>query len=308
MLDIEIEPRATSLHLQTAALRKDERRFAAQKGLGDRLTIIDSCRLHQEDGAIIELAIGLAEESPPNVILDVSAMPKRFFFPILTHLCEASQIENLVVTNTSPLRYGDVMSGGWDDWKPLPIYDGDPFDHSPNVTLVVGVGYQLLSIQQILERNKSRTAAVKLMLPFPSLHPGLIENWKFIRHIVRQRQASLEGRQSERPPIERVPISDVSLAFDRLVRLTERGKTRSLILAPYGPKPLSVAMCLLGFARRTLGFDDELERWRYPTEIGYTQPAWYHPDYTAGIRLTNGVPDVAAFCIRLKGRSLYQLD
>ena len=61
-------------------------------------------------------------------------------------------VRNLIITNTSPLRYGDVLA----NWKPLPLYEGDPINEPPDVTLIVGVGYHRLNIREILEVDQSR--------------------------------------------------------------------------------------------------------------------------------------------------------
>ena len=276
--------------------------------LGAQVGIVDAGPfLQQADSKVNEMAIELAEQSPSDVILDVSTMPKRYFFPLLTRLCESNHVRNLIVTNTAPLRYGDVLAGDADNWMLLPLYEGDPINESPDVTLIVGVGYHPLNIQEILEENKSRRVEIKLLFPFPSIHPGFIHNWKFVEHINKHRPRSAGSNDASDIDIIRVPVGDVSLTFDRLLQQTQDGYMSSLILAPYGPKPMSLAMCLLGVARRAKGINPDTDAPNLPTKIGYTQPSWYHPDYSSGFRTTDGMPDVTAFCVRLNGRDLYLL-
>ena len=270
----------------------------------EHVAIDDVGSFLQEDGELNKKLAVLAEQAASNVVLDISTMPKRYFFPLLTQLCESSQVRNLLVTNTSPVSYGEVLAGDADNWKPLPLYEGDPFNESPEVTLIVGVGYHPLNIQEIMEENKSIRVHMKLFFPFPSIHPGFIPNWKFVEHINKHRRPP--GSNSD-IDIVRVPVGDVSLTFDRLLQQTKGGQTNSLILAPYGPKPMSLAMCLLGIARRAKGFDPETDAPNLPTKIGYTQPSWYHPEYSREVRIVNGLPDVMAFCVRLNGRNLYAL-
>jgi hypothetical protein len=250
--------------------------------------------LNAIDHDVIELAEQMAESSDSQVVMDVSTMPKRFFFPLLTRLCESSHIQTLIVTNTTPEEYGKELARDADEWRPLPIYCGDSLDESPEATLMIGVGYHPFRIQEILERSRGRRFGIKLFLPFPSLHPGNMENWKFIRGITS------EWNRVDAPiPIVRVPTHDASLAFDALRQHSSSGRTRALILAPFGPKPLSLAMCLLGIARTAIGSQ---------TEIGYTQPRVYAPDYSIGIATQDGIPKVAAYCDKLNGRSLYAID
>ena len=199
----------------------------------EHVAIDDVGSFLQEEGELNKKLAVLAEQAASNVVLDISTMPKRYFFPLLTQLCESSQVRNLLVTNTSPVSYGEVLAGDADNWRP----------------------------------------------------PGSNSDIDIVR----------------------VPVGDVSLTFDRLLQQTKGGQTNSLILAPYGPKPMSLAMCLLGIARRAKGFDPETDAPNLPTKIGYTQPSWYHPEYSREVRIVNGLPDVMAFCVRLNGRNLYAL-
>ena len=247
-----------------------------------------SSELDAIDHDVIHLADEIVEACGSHVVLDVSTMPKRFFFPLLTRLVESSHVTTLIATNTSPLAYGKELARNADDWRTLPIYCGNSRDESPEATVIIGVGYHSLKIHDVLVQYRDRRVGIKLFLPFPSLHPGFIENWKFIHEIKSEWDRVL------REPIDivRVPNHDVSLAFDCLRQHSSEGRTASLVLAPFGPKPLSLAMCLLGIARTAIGCS---------TEIGYTQPQEYSPDYSKGSK------DVTAFCVKLNGRDLYTL-
>ena len=249
--------------------------------------------LNAIDHDIIELSGRIANDCSPNVVLDVSTMPKRFFFPILTRLCEHTQIQTLVVTNTTPIEYAKELAGDAEEWRSLPIYCGENFEATSDVTLIIGVGYHPFRVQEILERSRAQRLGIKLILPFPSLHPGWIENWKFVHSIVTEWSTA-----TARIPVVRVPVQDVSLAFDALRQHSQDGKAAAVIMAPFGPKALSVAMSLLGVARGLKGL---------PTEIGYTQPQRYNPDYSKGIAAEDGIPRVTGFCVRLNGRNLYSL-
>ena len=55
------------------------------------------------------IASDFANQCRENVILDLSTMPKRFFFPILTTLL-ANRIVNLIAAYSHPKRYHDVLS------------------------------------------------------------------------------------------------------------------------------------------------------------------------------------------------------
>jgi hypothetical protein len=275
--------------------------------IGNRIEIVEAGRLLAAEHDVIKLATWIASKCSPNVVLDISTIPKRFFFPLLTLLTDRSDLSNLIVANTYPNSYGKDLAGSPEEWMPLPMYVGDPVDTSAKATMIISVGYQKLGIHAFLEQNKSREIIVKLLLPFPSIHPGFIDNWKFVQGIKQAWDGSRKTGNSASGDIIRVPLRDVSLTFDLLLRETESGLAKSVILAPFGPKPVSLAMCLLGIARRARGDDPQTMAPLYPTEIGYTQPKMYRPDYSTGVAVQDGHPDVAAYCVRLQKRDLYTL-
>lgn len=260
--------------------------------------VISEKELLCEEQELGDFASDFLQRRGDSVILDLSTMPKRFFFPVLTVLLESSRIANLIATYSLPERYGKVLAEDPDEWSSLPMYGGDPLAEDSNpATLIIGVGYQPLQIIKILSHTRFGADRVKLLFPFPSIPPGFVENWKFVSRI---KKGWSELRNPELPPdaIIRIPIHDASIAFDQLIAHTNGGKATSVVLAPFGPKPMSLAMCLLGIARRKA---------EIATEIGYTQPRIYHPEYSSGVASRNGVEAVTAYCLRLGGRDLFCL-
>jgi hypothetical protein len=125
----------------------------------------------------------------------------------------------------------------------------------------------------------------KLLFPFPPGPPNFQRNWKFV--------AQLEQTLPLRSEPIRVEAYNVSDTFDHIVELTSRG-TRPAVFAPYGPKPMSLAMCLFAILSGS--------------PVYYTQPQTYHPEYSIGVKEVGGFPLSYAYCIRLNGRDLYSLD
>jgi hypothetical protein len=298
-LYIQPEELSTNSFLDATKKKLKVRRKDATTNL-PTAKIVEAGNLLSKDHAIINLAYELVERCHPNVVLDISTMPKRFFFPLLSVLIQSPHVSNLIATNTAPERYCEELANNAAEWVPLPMFNGDPLEEPTDATLIIGVGYQPLNVKDILERIRTLRVAIRLMLPFPSLHPGFIPNWNFFNHIKSEWGTGINENQA--PPIEivRVATHDVSLAFDRLVQHSEEGRKEALIMAPYGPKAISLAMCLLGIARE--------KRLGISTEIGYTQPSFYHPDYSSGVATRDGFPDVTAYCLRLNGRDLYQIS
>lgn len=226
-----------------------------------------------------------------NLIIDISAMPKRFFFPLVTLAIESGEHENIVVTYASPDRYGNTLAEDPLPWNAFPMFGATPPSREDGLKLLIAVGYQSLRLHQLVDGVRFNASNVELLLPFPSVHPGFIKNWEFVRQI-RLELPELRGTS-----IKRVPTMNASLAFDRVVAITNNGGTPS-VLAPYGPKPVSLAMCLYGVACRNRNIQ---------VEIGYTQPQVYSDKYSIGVAMDNGKRSVTAYCIRLSGRNLFDL-
>ena len=298
LLHIQPEQRATNTVLAETRRKIEANRANAQSGAFPP-NIKEAGNLLCAEHDVINLADELADGCHPNVVLDITTMPKRFFFPLLAVLSGSDRIKNLIVTNTAPMRYGNVLAEDADEWKPLPMFDGNVLDEPSEATLIIGVGYQPLNVKDLLERYRNLRVDIKLIFPFPSLHPGSIPNWKFVSHIKSEWGDVNRGGQYTPIEIVRVPTHDVSLAFDRLLQHSMEGKAKTLVLAPFGPKSISLAMCLLGVARTRSEID---------TEIGYTQPSIYLPDYTSGVAEREGFPDVTAYCLRLDGHDFYRID
>ena len=73
-------------------------------------------------------------------------------------------------------------------------------------------------------------------------------------------------------------------AYDYIMHETSNGQ-KGVIFAPYGPKPISLAMCIYAS--------------KHNSAVYYTQPHHYNPNYSSGIKNTFG------YCIILNSTILY---
>jgi hypothetical protein len=234
-------------------------------------------------GRIMDSANQFIDSAGKNVIVDISSLPKRFFFPIIRLLMTSDSIQNLIATYTIPRKYSETqlaedqqISGYLPTYLPPDDYDRSDLDQ----VLIVGLGYEPLGIRQVLEGKEFH-----LLFPYPSLPPGGQRNWEFVLH--------LNPLIKHQP--ERVHIYDVSETFERILSITNQG-SRYAVLAPYGPKPMSLAMCLYAVSARS-GVP--------PPAVFYTQPRAYNPEYCKGVKIERGLPKVLAYCLRLKGKCLF---
>lgn len=219
-----------------------------------------------------------------DVILDISTMPKRWFFPILKLLTQNEQVKNLVVTYSSPIQYAEVLSENPDPIRMFPGFAGSGTTEYDSV--VVGIGFEPLGIPSLF--TELGISKIRLMFPFPPGPPAFLRNWMFVKLI----EEMTDTQEIETPDRVSIHLFDSPQVFDALRQMTDSG-SRSAVLAPYGPKPMSLAMCLFSLAASRAG--------RPAVPVYYSQPRRYSADYSTGIRGTH------AYCVKLAGKNLYSV-
>lgn len=255
--------------------------------LGGSESAIQDWDLLAYEQDIIDFGNTLVATVAPQVILDVSSMPKRYFFPLLALLHAATRIQDLLVAYTVPRTYARVLAENFEDVAPLPMFE-PPANEPSNPLVVVSVGYELFRLPQLIAGINARPERIKVLLPIPSPAPGNRRNWETITAICRDIALSETS-------IVRVGNHDVSEAFDVVAALANGGSQYS-ILAPFGPKTLSVAMCLYATCMAEQG---------QFVPAYYTQPKVYNSAYSEGVDKRHGAPNIVVYALRLGGRNLY---
>jgi hypothetical protein len=188
----------------------------------------------------------------------------------------------VVVAYTSAERYPTVpISEDVEGVSHLPLYP-PRYPETPVDALVVGLGYQPLGLKQILDDVHS--APVHLLFPYARDPENQQSIWKVLLSL-----EEVIPERARRPPTFVSPL-DTSEIFDFLVGIGD-GLSRYLSLAPFGPKPMSLAMSLAAAAAD------------WP--VYYSQPRVYRPDYSIGVATIDGSPATNLYCVRLNGRDLY---
>jgi hypothetical protein len=246
---------------------------------------IEAHYLLEPPSDIVDVIYRFLRTCGPNVVLDVSTLPKRFFFPILKLLLkETVAVPNLMVTYTSPVGHTrEKLAENPDQWDHIPLFSGSYTTVKPTM-MVINVGFEGMGLQEQVDQGEAGLP-VKLLFPFPATPQAFRRSWELV-HRLQQRRSHDDFQ------IYRTDAKEVGDAFDRLVSLSDHGNQRT-ILAPFGPKPISVAMCI--FAAQT------------ESQVFYTQPTVYHPNYSYGVGDVGGVPAVWAYCLRLDGNEYYQI-
>lgn len=229
-------------------------------------------------------------KSNPNIVLDITSMPKRWFFPVIRFILAERRVNTLIVTYSAAKSYEDKLSLDPESLQPLPTF-GETEIPSCYEELVIAVGYNSLSLRELFEIDILK---VRYLFPFPPGPPGYLRNWRFLQELDK------EVRNHNVKEEDRFQISayDVSGAFEALGRFTDNGRKPS-VFAPYGPKTLSLSMCLFALAVEKAG--------KNPVNVLYTQPRQYSLNYTTGVGHINGQPDIKAYCLRIDGRDIYSL-
>lgn len=250
---------------------------------------IEDHELFQQHYKIVSSVEKFVKTSNGNVLIDISSFPKRFFFPVLKLLLtrHKSEIENLIVTYTVPKEYcPGALAEDPESWAPLPLFGPqDPPGRSVEV-LFIGIGFLPLNLPELLKEYTD--IKVRLFFPFPPGPPGYQRNWEFVRKV----EEAFPPHSSSRK-IERINTYDVSDAFEFICKETNAGN-RKAIFAPYGPKPMSMAMCI--YASLT------------NSEVYYTQPRSYNPKYCTGVKTVGAFPETYAYCLKLNGKEYYSIN
>ena len=264
-----------------ANLLKEENRKLLQSG---------SCtnnylqrELIASDAEIVEVLEHVASSGVTNLVCDISCIPKRFFFPFVKLLMRKTGILNLLITYTVPeLYHTGILAEDHGPLQSLPLFGPNSFDDQVDLA-VIGVGFVPLGLASLLEPFRDAVVPVELLFPFPPGPPFYQRNWNFIQEI----RHTLAEKGSDPYRLHAV---DPSTTFDHIVALCADGKKRAAF-APYGPKPISLAMCLYAMLN--------------DCPVYYTQPKLYHPDYSSGIALHNGKPNINAYALRLANQDFY---
>jgi hypothetical protein len=210
-----------------------------------------------------------------KLILDITSFPKRYFFPLIKVILKSPLIDTLIITYSTPEKYcSSDLSESPMDWNHIPMFASDDPDTKYEMALV-GLGFMPLGLSSLL-KDKFNELELRLMFPFPPGAPLFQRTWKFIEDM--QITPKVDFKK-----IMRIDVLNVSDAFDMICSMSE--DYEAIIMAPYGPKTMSLAMCLYACLTNS--------------PIYYTQPTAYDPKYSEGVSSCYG------YCIKLNGKNLF---
>ncbi len=228
-----------------------------------------------------------------NVILDITSMPKHWFFPIVRALLRDPAVKTMLITYCSAGSYGKQLSSNPNPMRTLPGF-GTADSRTSHEVAVVGIGFEPMGLKELYARH--RWEKMRYIFPFPPGPPGFHRNWNFVRTLEEQAKEHDDSPEQDRWHIN---MYDCSSTFDALSRVTRDGQAKA-VFAPYGPKTSSLAMCLFACATQE-GSGPQLP-------VYYAQPRRYDIGYSRDVRKTaDGRDDIKAYCVKLNGVGLYRL-
>jgi hypothetical protein len=237
---------------------------------------IEQHKLLEPVDIIVKSVHSFINSSNGNIILDISAFPKRFFFPITKVLFKSEKVNNLIITCSTPLEYTkENLSEDPQTWAHIPTFTPDDPDQKFDIA-IVGIGFMPLGLPQLL-KDKYSSLQVKFFFPFPPGPPTYQRTWAFVNHMNTSTRVDTRS-------IYRIDSLDLSENFEIIKGLANKGE-KNVLFAPYGPKTMSLAMCLYACLTKSAVF--------------YTQPTTYNPLYSTGTGKCFG------YIIKQGGRSLY---
>ncbi|WP_127125069.1 hypothetical protein [Pseudoflavitalea rhizosphaerae] len=239
---------------------------------------IESHFLLEPLNKIVDSITLFLKRSNGNIILDISCLPKRFFFPIIKFILREKELKNFIVCYTSPGTYPETnLSDNPQPWMPIPSFRSD--DEDGTEVAIIGVGFMPLGLPDVLGSDGNRKKQVSLLFPFPPGPPYYQRTWNFVKEIN-------EYRPIQAKELVRIDAKNISEVFDKICAISENGN-KKVLFAPFGPKTFSLAMCLHACQSNS--------------SVYYTQPMYYNPNYSEGYGETLG------YSIVLNGQNLYSL-
>ncbi|AKR42003.1 hypothetical protein [Methylophilus sp. TWE2] len=215
-----------------------------------------------------------------SIVLDITSLPKRFFFPILEALVKSANIRDLLITYTCPDSYASgALYEDIEPWKTLPGFGGRD---NPDIW-IAGVGFLAESLKRYIVDNPKEK--IKVLVPFPAPLSSLRRTWQSVAELE-------QGNPENRIDKIRVDTLDMSAAFDRISSLAGK-PAKNIAFAPFGPKPTSAAMCLYALQQKS--------------SVHYPQPTVYHPEYSKGIKKGDPKIAVSSYWIKHDGEFLYHV-
>ena len=164
----------------------------------------------------------LAAKGSTRVIIDITSLPKLWFFPIIQAVLEDNRFEDVIVTYTSASGYSDGLSENRELPRVLPGFFVED-ERNRHESIIIGIGFEPSSLVEWLEGQESDN--IRLIFPFPPGPPGHRRNWRFVKKFEERTQ----GGQIDPPNRVHINMYDCPQVFEALCDMTNDGHQTSAI-------------------------------------------------------------------------------
>lgn len=239
----------------------------------------ENARLMAGDAEIAAVCETLLDGSGPcdELVLDITSLPKRFFFLMTKLAMQRPTVGTIVVAYCQPMTAGYTYQQLAANPEPVRAIPGYGPMNGESEMLVVGLGFEPLGLPRLIEDYRDETRSIRILMPFPPGQPYSRRIWRFLQRL---------GVDTKGDTVYRVNALDAFESYAQIGSFaSEIDEDAPPTLAPYGPKPMSLGMCLYALKNKA--------------SVMYTQPTVYNPDYTKGVGPAWG------YCIRHGSRDTF---
>jgi len=207
-----------------------------------------------------EIVTGWVSAGRQHILLDVSTMPKKIFFPLLRLAIRSRAFATLIAIYSRPQKYAEQpLAEDPDPPLPLPLFT--PAQAPPHATGgIVALGLEVLGIEDLLADGGGPNS-IHVLFPIPTNPDESSRTWMFMQRLY----SAAPNRFT--PPRHLSPL-DYGEAYSYIRSLTDSFQGHWW-LAPFGPKPVSVAMAVAAI--------------QHDWPAYYSQPTVYNPAYSVGV-------------------------
>jgi hypothetical protein len=201
-------------------------------------------------------------------IFDITALPKRYFCFLIKRMMRDPKLQGLIACYTQPGKSGytsDHLAQDPMTCDHLPGFGGPLLRSGDH--LAVSLGFETLGLRSLIGTYHYSSARMRVIVPMPMDVTAIARQWRTLKELGDDTR-----RRFERNKLEIVPTWDSEQVYNTLQRWS--GGTNELSLAPYGPKPHTLAMALFAL--------------KHGSGMYYSQPKSYNPDYSRGVGLSWG--------------------
>lgn len=266
-----------------------------QQGVGWAHNVVTFSLPESPSWAVAEDALEdlVARNPATGVVLDISAMPKSCFFPLVARLLRDGSFQHIIVVYSEPGTY----NAGVLESEPIgPPYAIPPFDHLPvergaEIAWIPSLGFVAdfsTIVYDSLREAYSLESRIFPLMGFPAFNPALFERATLTG--ARSMLQALRTRVSLRDQFVFAGAADPFDTMSTVLALMADEPNVHWIATPFGPKPMALGLALAAIDCEAAG---------RPMSIVTCQARSYHPQYSESYGESRG------YILRLNGMRNY---